>query len=54
MKMSVWSERMKVATFSSQVLRRIKMTHPEVSKEESEGIITVHMDDLSAMGNNVE
>ena len=47
---SAMPEGVKVATFSSEILRRLKTTSTGISQEESEEIILDMMDDLTAMG----
>ena len=50
LKHTAMPESKKVATFSNEILRRLKTTHVEVSQTEMEGTIMTLMDELSAMG----
>ena len=43
-------ESIKVATFSNEILRRLKTTHMEANQEDCERILIELMDNLAAMG----
>ena len=47
-------EAMKIATFSNEILRRLKTTHAGLDQKEVESILGELMDDLSAMGYQLE
>ena len=49
---SAMPEKVKIATFSSEIIRRLKTTSIHVSQMETEEILTNLMDDLAAMGYN--
>ena len=47
---SAMPNRSKVATFTSEIIRRLKCTSTNVSKEGFETILIEYMDNLTAMG----
>ena len=47
---SAMPESVKVATFSSEILRRLKTTSMLLSKEETEEVLTTFMEDMKVMG----
>ena len=47
---SAMPQSVKIATFSNEVLRRLKTTHVGLDQEEVESILVALMDDLTEMG----
>ena len=52
--MSAMSDSLKKATFSAEIIRRLKNTSLYIGKEQNEEILQDLMDDLAAMGSSAE